>query len=589
MRDNYLEEYYSFLRFPSVSTDDKHKEELVGCANWLVNKLNRIGLQAQLVPTKRHPIVWARNEHRPGRPTVMIYGHYDVQPPDPLELWDSPPFEPVLKNGYVFARGSTDNKGQILAHILGIQETIEEHRELPVNLHLVIEGEEEIGSANLGPFLSQNREALKCDVAVISDTGMIARGMPTLSYGLRGVTALELKVTGPKMDLHSGVFGGAVANPITALAQLLATLHDRDGRVAIAGFYDRVKPLEDWEREAWRKLPVDGDKLIREETGVPELFGEAGYNSVERIWARPTAEINGIGGGYQGQGTKTVIASHAFAKLTFRLVPDQKGEEILELAKTHLEKNLPKGVTMEVTMGHSGPWYLTDPHSAMGEAAQRALRKAFNRDAALIREGGSIPIVSEFREILGVETLLMGLALPDCRAHSPNENFPLENFEGGIRLNKAILQELARRFVAQTLVPAHPLNRLWTDSPSGEHRRTCRNACATWLRQLLGHVFARQRTHGHWRLRAAACGQICRNGPTLGAVLRGTLRATYASRRVVRHENKKTFESDPIRLRVAYSKTPDEENDTHSNANCFAEIKEGFADSIPDAEEQIKA
>ena len=223
---------------------------------------------------------------------------------------------------------------------------------------------------------------------------MIARGVPTLSYGLRGVTALEVKVTGPKMDLHSGVFGGAVANPITALAQMLATLHDRDGRVAIAGFYDRVKPLEDWEREAWRKLPVDGDKLIREETGVPELFGEAGYNSVERIWARPTAEINGIGGGYQGQGTKTVIASHAFAKLTFRLVPDQKGEEILELAKTHLEKNLPKGVTMEVTMGHSGPWYLTDPHSAMGEAAQRALRKAFNRDAALIREGGSIPIVS---------------------------------------------------------------------------------------------------------------------------------------------------------------------------------------------------
>ena len=232
MRDNYLEEYYSFLRFPSVSTDDKYKEKLVECADWLVNKLNKIGLQTQLVPTKRHPIVWARNEHRTGRPTVMIYGHYDVQPPDPLDLWDSPPFEPVLKNGYVFARGSTDNKGQILAHILGIQETIEEHRELPVNLHLVIEGEEEIGSANLGPFLNQNRDALKCDVAVISDTGMIARGMPTMSYGLRGVTALEVKVTGPKMDLHSGVFGGAVQNPITALAQLLATLHDRDGRVA---------------------------------------------------------------------------------------------------------------------------------------------------------------------------------------------------------------------------------------------------------------------------------------------------------------------------------------------------------------------
>jgi acetylornithine deacetylase/succinyl-diaminopimelate desuccinylase-like protein len=444
MRDNYLEDYYSFLRFPSVSTDDQYKKKLEDCARWLVNKLTAIGLETQLVPTKGHPIVWARNKHTVGRRTVLIYGHYDVQPPDPLELWDSPPFEPVLKNGYVFARGATDNKGQILAHILGIQETIEQNGDLPVNLHLVIEGEEEIGSGNLGPFLEENRDALKSDVAVVSDTGMIEKGVPTLSYGLRGVTALEIKVTGSKMDLHSGIFGGAVQNPITALAQLLATLHDREGRVAIAGFYDRVKPLEKWEREAWRKLPVDGDKLIREETGVPELFGEAGYNSVERIWARPTAEINGIGGGYQGQGTKTVIASHAMAKLTFRLVPDQEGDEILKLARAHLEKTLPKGVTMEITDGHSGPWYLTDPNSTIGKAAQRALRKAFDRDPALIREGGSIPIVSQFRGILGIETLLMGLALPDCRAHSPNENFPLENFEGGIRLNKAILQELAR-------------------------------------------------------------------------------------------------------------------------------------------------
>ena len=444
MRENYLEDYFSFLRFPSVSTDNQFASNVRECAQWVSQKLAAIGLESKVVPTAGHPIVWARNEHRPGRRTVLIYGHYDVQPPDPLELWDSPPFEPVLKDGYVFARGATDNKGQILSHILGIQETMEQDHELPVNLHLVIEGEEEIGSANLGPFLSQNQDALKSEVAVVSDTGMIDRGVPTLSYGLRGVTALEIKVTGPKMDLHSGVFGGAVANPITALAQLLATLHDREGRVAIAGFYDRVKPLENWERETWRKLPVDGDKLVLKETGVPELFGEAGYNSVERIWARPTAEINGIGGGYQGKGTKTVIASHAMAKLTFRLVPEQEGDEILKLAKAHLRKNLPKGVTVEITDGHSGPWYLTDPHSAIGEAAQRALRKAFNRDAALIREGGSIPIVSQFRSILGVETLLMGLALPDCRAHSPNENFPLENLEGGIRLNKAILKELGQ-------------------------------------------------------------------------------------------------------------------------------------------------
>src|SRR5438874_211198 len=445
MRDNYLEEFYSFLRFPSVSTDDQYKEKLKQCADWLVKKLTSIGLETQLVPTKGHPIVWARNKHQPGRRTVLIYGHYDVQPPDPLELWDSPPFEPVLKNDYVFARGATDNKGQILAHILGIQETIEEHRELPANLHLVIEGEEEIGSGNLGPFLSQNRDALKCDVGVVSDTGMIARGVPTLSYGLRGVTALEIKITGAKMDLHSGVFGGAVANPITALARLLATLHDEKGHVAIEGFYDKVKPLEDWERKAWRELPIDGDKAILDETRAPGLFGEAAYSTFERIWGRPTAEINGIGGGYQGMGTKTVIASHAMAKLTFRLVPNQEGDEILGLAERHLEKHLPPGVTMEIMRGHSGPWYLTDPRSDFGQAAQRALREAFGKDPAVIREGGSIPIVSQFRTILGVETLLLGLALPDCRAHSPNENFPLENMDAGIRLNKAVLVELAKK------------------------------------------------------------------------------------------------------------------------------------------------
>jgi acetylornithine deacetylase/succinyl-diaminopimelate desuccinylase-like protein len=443
MHPTHLEDFYSFLRFPSVSTDNQFKNQVRDCAQWVAQKLKGIGLQSEVVATPGHPIVWARNQHRPGRRTILIYGHYDVQPPDPLELWDSPPFEPVLKDGYVFARGATDNKGQILAHIIGIQETIEQDGELPVNVHLIIEGEEEIGSVNLGAFLSENRDALRSDVAVVSDTGMIARGVPTLSYGLRGITALEIKVQGPKMDLHSGIYGGAVANPITALAQLLATLHDREGRVAIAGFYDRVRPLEDWEREAWHKLPFDGDKLVLKETGAPELFGEAGYDSLERVWARPTAEINGIGGGYQGKGTKTVIASHAMAKLTFRLVPEQEGDEILKLAKTHLRKNLPKGVTLDITDGHSGPWYLTDPHSQIGESAQRALRKAFNAEVALIREGGSIPIVSQFRSILGIETLLMGLALPDCRAHSPNENFPLENLEGGIRMNKAILQEFA--------------------------------------------------------------------------------------------------------------------------------------------------
>jgi len=445
MPPSYLEDYYSFLRFPSVSTDDAYSANLKKCAEWLVQKFKTIGLETKLTPTAGHPVVWAKNKHQPGRKTVLIYGHYDVQPPDPLELWESPPFEPVLKNGYVFARGATDNKGQILSHILGVQETIEQDRDLPVNIHFVVEGEEEVGSMNLPKFLEQNRDALACDIAVVSDTGMIAPGVPTLSYGLRGVTALEVKVAGPKMDLHSGVFGGAVQNPITALARLLATLHDDKGHIAIEGFYDKVKPLEDWERKAWQKLPVNVEKEVLRETGVPKVFGEAGYSTTERIWGRPTAEINGIGGGYQGQGTKTVIARQAMAKLTFRLVPDQDGPEIINLAKAHLQKNRPTGVTLELIDGHSGPWYITDPRSPAGEAAQAALRKAFNNDVAVIREGGSIPIVSQFRDILGVETLLMGLALPDCRAHSPNENFPLENLEGGMRLNKAVLQELAKK------------------------------------------------------------------------------------------------------------------------------------------------
>ena len=443
MRENYLEDFYSFLRFPSVSTDEKFAGKVRDCAEWLSKKLEVVGLESKLVPTPGHPVVWARNKHRGDRPTVLIYGHYDVQPPDPLELWDSPPFEPVLKNGYVFARGATDNKGQILSHIVGIQETLQKDRDLPVNVDLVIEGEEEVGSQNLGKFLNDNRDALKCEVVLVSDTGMIAPRTPTLSYGLRGVAALEIKVTGAKMDLHSGIFGGAVANPAAALARLLATLHDSNGHIAVQGFYDDVAPLQQWERDAWKKLPIDPDSEMLEETGAPALFGEAGFSTLERIWARPTAEINGMGSGYQGPGTKTVLPSHAMAKLTFRLVPNQNGDAIIDLVKKHLQKNLPPGVTVEMRSGHHGPWYLTDPHSKFGQAAQHALKKAFNKDTALIREGGSIPIVSDFRKILGVETLLIGLALQDCRAHSPNENFPLENLEAGARMNQAVLRELA--------------------------------------------------------------------------------------------------------------------------------------------------
>jgi acetylornithine deacetylase/succinyl-diaminopimelate desuccinylase-like protein len=444
MNSAYLDDFLTFLRFPSVSTDPEQKHHVAACAEWVSAKLRHSGLQVEVHATGGHPIVVGRNEHRPGRRTVMIYGHYDVQPADPLELWEAPPFEPRVVNNIVFARGATDNKGQILAHILGIGETMREEGELPVNLIVLVEGEEEIGSEHLEQFLTTHREELRCDLIAVSDTGMVGQGHPTFTYGLRGIAALELKVTGAATDLHSGIYGGAVANPAMALARLLSCLHDSEGRIAVPGFYNGIPPLESWEREAWAKLPF-GDEEILAVTGAPELFGEAGYTSLERTWARPTAEVNGIGGGFQGVGTKTVLPREAFAKLTFRLVPGQNPEVVMAKVRVHLLAHCPPGVKLEMTGGHAGEPYVTNPNSPDGVAAQRALKRAFpGKEVALIREGGSIPIVNTFKRILGVETLLLGLALPDCRAHAPNENFPLENFEAGIRLNRALLQELAR-------------------------------------------------------------------------------------------------------------------------------------------------
>lgn len=436
-----LHDLIEFLRFPSISTDPAYRESVAECASWLKQKLTGIGLQSQVYSTAGHPIVVARNSHLPGRRTVLIYGHYDVQPVDPLELWTHPPFEPHVADGIVTARGATDNKGQILAHIQGVAQTLSQG-ELPVNLIFLIEGEEEIGSPNLGSFLKAHARELQCDVVAISDTGMLGRGIPTFTYGLRGILCMEVRLTGPSMDLHSGIYGGAVANPVTELARLLSTLHDTQGHVTIAGFYDEVRAIAPWEREKWQKLPLQDDEL-RAFTGVPQLFGEAGFSSTERIWARPTAELNGIGGGYQGEGSKTVIPKEAFAKLTFRLVPDQKPELVFEQVRIHLEKHCGPGVRIEIKEGHSGMPYLMDPNSKDGLAAQKALRETFGGEVALIREGGSIPIVQTFQEVLKVDTLLLGLALPDCRAHSPNENFPLENYYAGMRLNQELLRALA--------------------------------------------------------------------------------------------------------------------------------------------------
>ena len=439
-----LKELFEFLSFPSVSTDSRHKGDVLACAAWLQAKLSSMGLATQIHETPGHPIVTARNTHRPDRKTVLIYGHYDVQPADPLSLWKTPPFSPEIRDGRIWARGATDNKGQMLAHVLGIGKTIAEKGDLPVNIILLFEGEEEIGSPNLAPFLEKHKADLACDIIAISDTGMVAPNTGTLGYGLRGIACAEVKITGPARDLHSGLFGGAVANPATAIARLVASLHLPDGTVAIEGFYDDVRPIEAWEREMWTKVPGVSDGDFLKVTSSPATFGEPGFSSAERVGARPTAEVNGIGGGYQGEGSKTVIPAEAFVKISMRLVPDQDPQTILAQLKAHLETHCPPGVNLHIEIGHDGKPYASDPHSDFGKAAQRALKRVFPGEPMLIREGGSIPIVQAFRDILGTDTLLLGLALADAQIHSPNENFPIENFEAGIRLNQALLEELAK-------------------------------------------------------------------------------------------------------------------------------------------------
>lgn len=442
MQPEILERFFQFLRFGSISTQPERAGEVRACAQWLCEEMKRSGLEARLEETGGHPAVLARAAAaEPGRPTILIYGHYDVQPPEPLEEWSSPPFEPVVRDERVFARGATDNKGQLFAHWEGVAGLLREGRPLPANVMFLVEGEEEIGSPHLGPLLERLRGELACDAIVISDTGMVAHGWPTLTYSLRGLAALEVRVEGPATDLHSGVFGGAVMNPATALCRLVASLHDASGHVAIEGFYDHARPLFDWEREAAAQLPV-GDADILALTGAPELFGEPGYSAVERIGGRPTAEVNGLGGGYQGEGTKTIIPREAFAKITFRLVPHQKPAEILRLAEEHLRRNCPPGIQLEMTPGHSGEPYYIDPHGRMAQAALRALERAFGRKPALFREGGSIPILGTLKHVLGTDALLLALASPDCRAHAPDENFPLENLEVGIRLHRCVLEEI---------------------------------------------------------------------------------------------------------------------------------------------------
>ena len=442
----FLDELCDYVRFPSVSAQPAHAGDMVACANWIVERCQAIGLEARVCPTAGHPIVLAKTppaKTAGRRPRFLVYGHYDVQPPEPFELWKTPPFEPRIAGRSLFARGASDNKGQNLAHLKAVEAYLKTGTELPCDLTFVIEGEEEVGSANLATFMKANRAELACDAVVISDTGLPSPKHPALTYALRGILSLEITVHGPGRDLHSGLFGGSIENPAMALCQLLAQLRDKHGRITIPGFYDEVRALSAYERRQLARLPFN-EGQYRKLTGVPALFGERGFTPIEQRSARPTFEINGLTSGYQGEGSKTIIPSWARAKVTMRLVPDQKPARILKAARQYLKQLCPPTVRLEAKFGHGGDPYLCSPDGPQAQAALRALRTAFGCEPVLLREGGSIPIVNDFKKILRADSLLLGLSLPDDNPHSPNEKFDLDCFAKGQRMSACLWQELSR-------------------------------------------------------------------------------------------------------------------------------------------------
>jgi acetylornithine deacetylase/succinyl-diaminopimelate desuccinylase-like protein len=441
----FIDELCEYLRFPSVSAQSKHRPDLMACAEWLVQHCRDIGLETRLCPTAGMPILIARTPRRNGaaRPHYLVYGHYDVQPPEPFELWKSPPFQPRLEGGRIYARGAVDNKGQHFAHLKAVEAYLKTGTDLPCDVTFVIEGEEEVGSTSLGGFLKQHARELRCDGVVISDNGLPSLDLPALTYGLRGILAVEVVVHGPARDLHSGIYGGSVDNPAMVLCQLLARLRDSNGRITIPGFYKDVLPLTKFERsQLARSAPRD--ETLRKLVGVRALFGERGYTSTERRCARPTVEINGLTSGYQDEGSKTIIPSWGRAKLTFRLVPNQTPENVQRLIRRQLERLCPSTVRLEVHGGHGGEPYQVSPTGPKAQAALRALELAFGRKPILTREGGSIPIVNQFKKHLRVDTLLLGLALPDDNPHSPNEKFELACYATGMRMGAFLWQELAK-------------------------------------------------------------------------------------------------------------------------------------------------
>ncbi len=442
-RQQSLDDLLAVLRIPSVSTDPAHREDMRRCAEHLAADLRRAGMgHAEVVPTAGHPVVYAEWLGAPGRPTVLLYGHYDVQPADPLAEWDTPPFEPVVRDGRIHARGASDDKGQIYMHVAAIAAHVAVNGGLPVNLRCVIEGEEECGSGNLATFLRRWRPRLDADVIVVSDSGMPSPDTPALTYGLRGLLYTEIEVRGPGRDLHSGEFGGGVRNPGDALATILAGLHDAEGRVTVPGFYDRVREPDAAERERLARAPFDEAGWLRE-SGAPGSYGEAGRTTLERLWVRPTCDVNGLVCGYTGAGAKTVLPASARAKVSLRLVPDQDPRELFPCFAEHVRALAGPGVTVLVHDLGGGPPFLTPPDHPMLQAAERALRRSWPQPPALVRSGGSIPVMATFRETHGLPCILMGFALPDDRPHAPNEKFDLTSFHGGAISCARLYEELA--------------------------------------------------------------------------------------------------------------------------------------------------
>ncbi len=442
-RSAFEEDLAALLRIASVSADSRQKGEVRRAADWVKGQFESLGLKTELIETPGHPLVYAESPPVPGAPVALVYGHYDVQPSDPLGEWISPPFEPTVRGGNIYARGATDDKGQMLTHVKSVEAWIKSGNKLPVQVKFLIEGEEEVGSEHLESYVAQNHKKLACDCAVVSDCSQFAPGIPAITYGLRGIAYYELKLQGPRQDLHSGTFGGGVTNPAGALVSMLAALKDKEGHIQVPGFYDDVAPLTDRERKEFALLPLT-DAQFMEQLGVKGLWGEAGYTSLERRWARPTCDINGLTSGYQGEGAKTVLPARASAKFSFRLVPNQDWKKISASLKTFLEERLPPGIEMELVDHHGAPGVVVSLESPYVRAAAAAIEAGFGRPPVNVREGGSIPIVTTFAKELHADVLLLGWGQNDDNTHSPNEKFSLDDYHKGTRASAALWDELAK-------------------------------------------------------------------------------------------------------------------------------------------------